>query len=108
MSVDAEDVDKFETETRFGLPKDYIDFVTTYGTFTIWTKGFESLFAKAAFTSGKTTHARIGTIAGPLAMLEWRKTYLGDDRGPRIPDDCAPLTFDGGYGHAMIVLSEQY
>lgn len=106
-SVSAADVEKFEAETKFRLPKDYVDFITTYGTFTIWTDGFERLFAKAAFTSGKTTHAEIGTIAGPLAMLEWRKTYLSDDRGPRIPADCAPLTFDSSYGHAMIVLSEQ-
>ncbi|MHC1551391.1 SMI1/KNR4 family protein [Phyllobacterium sp. K27] len=104
--VGAEEAEQFKSKTGLDLPADYLEFVGNFGEFTIWTDDFEKLYARAIWETGKSANAEIGKIVGPAGVLESRQSYLGAGSGARIPENFAPLTFDSGYGHAMLDLSK--
>ncbi|TDK29602.1 hypothetical protein E2F50_22440 [Rhizobium deserti] len=105
--IEASEFDNFRSQTGLELPDDYVDFIDTYGEFAIWTADFDKLFARVQWESGKSANAEIGTVSGPAGMLEYRQSYLGNGGNARIPETFAPLTFDSGYGHAMLDLSKE-
>lgn len=105
--IDVKEADQFKLETSYNLPKDYLEFILEFGEFAIWTDGFEKLYARATWPSGKSANVEIGTISGPAGMLQYQKSYMTADKGPRIPPNLVPLTFDGAYGHAMMDLSPE-
>lgn len=105
--IESSEFADFKSQTGLELPDDYVDFIRTYGEFAIWTTDFDKLFVRVQWESGKSANAEIGTISGPAGMLEYRQSYLGNGVDARIPETFAPLTFDSGYGHAMLDLSKE-
>ncbi|OHV83717.1 SMI1/KNR4 family protein [Rhizobium sp. LCM 4573] len=104
--VGAEQAEQFKSEIGSDLPADYLEFVENFGEFTIWTDDFEKLYARAIWESGKSANVEISKILGPAGMLESWQSYLGAGGRARIPENLAPLTYDSGYGHAMLDLSK--
>ena len=107
--ITQSDLDEFERSQAVDLPPAYKEYCLKYGSRTLQNKQIFGFKTKVTLPGGKRKRADVGAISGPPYILETYDRYMDpiyNNSGPRLPLKVYPFTFDSGYGHCLLDLTE--